>query len=495
MSRLPFDPSKMAAVRAAQQAGDAKAMTVAQLAEQIGGAIKSGVPGTVKVAGEVSGFRDRTHWYFDLKDAEAVVACVAFANVAKRVSFPFKDGLAVMLSGRVDYYAKAGKISLIVEKIEPVGAGALDLKLRQLVEELRALGWMDPARKRRLPVMPRKIAVVTSRSAAALQDVIDTVRRRCPAVELVLADTRVQGEGAAAEIAQTVRRVSSVAARLGIDAVLVTRGGGSMEDLWCFNEREVAAAIVECSVPVVAAIGHETDTTIAELVADERGATPTQAAMKLTPEAAGLVRQIDALHARLRGDMRERFQFRLHEIEATGNQVENAIREQVRERGMRIAALLQRAERASPAARLARGSGRLAAAMDRLPRAVEAILTKADSRGLAVQLERAMGRSAKDRRVGLDALEARIRGVSPLAVLERGYSITTGVDGSLVRSTQAVGSGDVLRTRVADGVIVSRVDGGAENSEAAKVSPPVSPKLSKKRGGEVTGGPNLFGEF
>ncbi|NUQ51244.1 MAG: exodeoxyribonuclease VII large subunit [Phycisphaerales bacterium] len=222
MERLPFDPSKMSgaadkpkassAAKRAEANAEAKpddhaaassardgTLTVTQLAGAIDSALKSGVPARVRVIGEVSGFRDRTHWYFDLKDANAVVSCVVFQFAARKVGFTPENGREVVVSGRIDFYAKAGKVSLIADKVEPIGAGALELAYRALVEELRGLGWFDVARKRRVPSFPRKIAVVTSRTAAALQDVLVTMKQRCPAVGVLLADVRVQGDGAAAE--------------------------------------------------------------------------------------------------------------------------------------------------------------------------------------------------------------------------------------------------------------------------------------------------------
>ncbi|MCA9289351.1 MAG: exodeoxyribonuclease VII large subunit, partial [Phycisphaerales bacterium] len=313
-ARLPFDPGKMRGTPPAH-AGSSNSpsepaakppvdrpMSVAALAGLIAGALET-LPRPVRVAGEISGLRDRTHWYFDLKDADAVVSCVMFASAARKAGFVPENGQAVVAGGRVEFYAKGGKVSLICDRLEPVGAGALELAFRKLVGEIRALGWFDPERKRALPTFPRRIAVVTSRTGAALQDVLDTARRRCPAVDIAVVDVRVQGDRAAGEVAAAIEWLGRRHTHLGIDAILVTRGGGSMEDLWAFNEKPVAAAIVACPVPVVAAIGHETDVTIAELVADERAATPTQAAMRLIPDRAALGEQVEAVASALRGSI------------------------------------------------------------------------------------------------------------------------------------------------------------------------------------------------
>jgi exodeoxyribonuclease VII large subunit len=229
---------------------------------------------------------------------------VLFANVVRKHRIVLRDGLEVVVTGSLEFYAKAGKLSFIGTNAQPVGAGALDLAFKQLCEELRGLGWFDEVRKRPLPTFPRRVAVITSRSSAALQDVLDTMRRRCPAVEVALVDARVQGESAAAELRAKLVALSLRHREMGVDAIIITRGGGSAEDLWAFNDRALAEAILKCPVPVVAAIGHETDTTIAELVADVRAATPTQAAMRLTPDGDTLLEQVDLAHARPRAQSR-----------------------------------------------------------------------------------------------------------------------------------------------------------------------------------------------
>ena len=253
----------------------------------------------MRVVGEVSNLSDRTHWFFSLKDEGAAMRCVCFASNAKRVGFPMRDGMQVVVTGRVDFYDAQGSVQLYVDRIEPVGQGALELKLRQMIEELKGLGYFDLEHKQPLPTMPTRIAVVTSRSAAALQDVINTVNQRWAGCRLYLYDVRVQGEQAAGEIAEAIKRISKHGKKLGIDAVILTRGGGSIEDLWAFNERVVADAVYACGLPIVAAIGHETDTTVAELVADVRCATPTQAAMTLVPEREALHHQVHQLGQRL----------------------------------------------------------------------------------------------------------------------------------------------------------------------------------------------------
>ncbi len=436
-------------------------VAVSDLAARIQGVLARGFPRHVLVVGEVSGFRDRTHWYFDLKDSSAVVSCVMFASHARRAEFRPQDGQEVVCRGRVDFWPRGGRLSLQVDQIRPVGQGALELAFRRLCEELRAKGWFDESRKRPIPSFARRIAVVTSRSGAALQDVIDTTRRRCPSVELLVVDARVQGEQAAPELVRTLRALGTRAAQLGIDAILVTRGGGSREDLWCFNDRELARAIMESPVPVVCAIGHESDTTIAELVADRRCATPTQAAMALVPDAAALRRQIDAMRARMDALVRGRLERARERVERAasracmrdGSGLIRVLRERIDQRARtlqremvhamserrgRLDRLSMRLERHRPAIQHARMQERLAARRERLRRAMASVLERT--------------------RTALVAQERQIEIVAPHRVLDRGFSWTTRADGSLVRSIGDVRTGEVIQTRVRDGTIRSRVE-------------------------------------
>ncbi|HEX2839448.1 MAG TPA: exodeoxyribonuclease VII large subunit [Phycisphaerales bacterium] len=482
--RLPFDPSKMAAAKtqgpaatpppsttaAAPQTLADQPITITQLAARIDTALKQGVPDTLRVIGEVSGFRERTHWYFDLKDEQAAIACAVFANAARKVPFTPENGQQVIARGRIDFYAKAGKVTFIVERLEPVGAGALDLAYKKLVEEVRALGWFDHDRKRPLPIFPRRVAVITSRSAAALQDVLDTMRRRCPAVGVLLVDVRVQGD-VAPEIVRAIRRVSRDAHALSVDAVLITRGGGSAEDLFVFNDKEVARAIVECSIPVVAAIGHETDTTIAELVADLRAATPTQAAMRLTPDRDALERQLSATASRMDLLLRRRVDAgRQHvlalarspllasplsyiaahhsHVDAAGKDARHALLHTISRAKHQLADAAASIERARPSAVLARMTERLTATEAQLTRAAKVFTT--------------------ERAQTLSSVERQLHAVSPLRVMERGFSVTTQTDGSILRDASSAKPGETLHTRLTHGTVTSTVTGSLAQTPTRK---------------------------
>lgn len=493
--RLPFDPARMrvapatsrtpgdqaAQPSASAQAGDAAAtpITVSALAALIGSALER-MERPIRVVGEVSGLRERTHWYFDLKDADAVVNCVMFASAARRSGLTLQNGASVVATGRVEFYAKGGKVSLVCDRIERVGAGALEQALRRLVEEIRALGWLDPARKRRLPTFPRRIAVVTSRTGAALQDVIDTARRRCPAVEIAVLDVRVQGDRAAAEIASAIRWLGAHGARLAIDAVLLTRGGGSMEDLWAFNDRDVAAAIVESPIPVVAAIGHETDTTIAELVADERCATPTQAAMRLIPDRAALSEQADALTARLGSSLDRRIDRESRRADHAARHLLSAARLRAAAARARADGLAARLEQHRPAAAKARREARFRIALQRLADLAGKLRDPAPVRDARRRLAGVMASQLRAARETAASADRTLGAVSPLRVLARGYSVTTTVDGRVVRAPRDAAPGQTITTRLSEGVVRSVVErnsgagdpGGPAHSGAGEAPSP-----------------------
>ncbi len=434
MSRLPFDPSRVrgaAPARAVPPRSADAPLTVTQVAEVISNALSAGVPAGLRVVGEVSNLTRRNHWYFALKDETSVLKCVAWASKARTFGFEAADGMEVVATGTVQYYGPQGQCQLYVDRLEPVGAGALELKFRALCEELRALGYFAPERKRPLPYFPRRIAVITSPTGAAIHDVLDTMKRRCPAVAVLLVPVRVQGAQAAPEIVAALKRVAKIAGRRGIDAVILTRGGGSMEDLWAFNERIVAEALFNSPLPVVAAIGHETDTTIAELVADVRAATPTQAAMMVTPNRSDLSAQLDQLQRRLSAFVRTQVRFETQRLERL------------------------RAQLGTP--------------QDLVRRARETL----EERGR--DLHGVFAANLRERRQHLNTSERLLDSLNPRRVLSRGYSMTCDAKGKILRSSTMARAGALVRTTLHDGSFTSRV---VEEGEPPKrrTEPPESPE-------------------
>jgi exodeoxyribonuclease VII large subunit len=494
VERLPFNPEHVAgpqpdprrpARRDHQRFSnvvEASQLTVSQACELIKGTLESRVPSPLRIIGQISNLRADGHWYFSLKDASAVLHCVSWATNARKFEFKPKDGDEVVATGHVSHFAPQGRTQLYVTGLQPVGAGALELKFRAMCEELRALGYFDDARKKPLPLLPRRIAVITSSGGAAIHDVLDTARRRCMAVGIVIIDVRVQGEGAADQVARAIRWIDSQHARLGVDAILVTRGGGSAEDLWAFNERIVADAAHECSIPLVAAIGHESDTTVIELVADVRAATPTQAAMRLIParsELLALVRHHDHRLTVLVRRGVERSRERLNALArqemfrdplavwnraarslvASAQRLQHVMRASLLTRRSAVDALAAFLADHRPQIRAAASVNRLAVLEDRLKRVLRARLDflreteKHLRRRLAVGGIRLVQSSSSQ----IDSLERNLACIDPHSVLGRGYSYTQDDRGRLVRSIRDVRSGQRITTRVSDGSIDSTV--------------------------------------
>ncbi|MFN0010417.1 MAG: exodeoxyribonuclease VII large subunit [Phycisphaerales bacterium] len=506
MSRLPFDPEKMKRAKPPGPPASAapvpgapsgpEPLRVSQLASMIDTALRTGVASPVRVRGEIGQFTDRTHWYFSLKDAEAVISCVMFAAAARKAGFIPSVGQEVIATGHVEFYKPQGRTTLRVDRLEAVGQGALEAALKALVEEARALGWLADARKRPMPLFPRRVAVITSRTGAALQDVIDTARRRAPGVELCLIDTLVQGAEAAGMVAGAIGWVSANAARLGIDALIVTRGGGSMEDLWAFNDRRVAEQIVSCSIPVACAIGHETDTTLAELVADLRCATPTQAAMRCVPDSAALREQAESLKERLHAALVARMKAAAWASLSAARQLVAVTRGASAQSRSRVDRAGARLEQHRPARVYERRKARVADLERSLAAAMQARVGAVDLDGRVSRASLALANhvaSAADR---LRTTQRQLELVGPQAVLARGYSVTLGPDGRVLRSARAVTAGQPITTRLADGSVESVVAGRAGTSEPVPPPTPMPPSppppTRKRRTPPTDAGPGLF---
>ncbi|RMG10861.1 MAG: exodeoxyribonuclease VII large subunit, partial [Deltaproteobacteria bacterium] len=434
-------------------------------------AIKRLLEGTfesVWVEGEISRVsRPRSgHLYFSLKDDDAVLPAVLFRGQAKRVRFAPEEGMAVLARGRVNVYEPRGQYQLIVEALEPQGLGALQAAFEQLRERLRKEGLFDAAHKQPLPRLPRCVGVVTSPSGAAIRDFLDVLGRRNPTVSVLVAPARVQGEGAAEEVARQIR----VLDRLGTsDVIVVTRGGGSLEDLWAFNEEVVARALFECRTPTVSAVGHEVDTTIADFVADLRAPTPSAAAELVAPERGALVKELERYTVRMHrsveralqlrrarlgetrrrlGDPRRTLADRRLGLEALRERLEAGTLGPLNRRVRTLAGLRERLRAAHPAERLSRARARLERAAARLAsvvrarehtrrRGLEALrrrLLRAHP-GEAIQRERrrlerletraiqATLQRSSEARSTLAGLAGKLDALSPLKVLGRGYAV------------------------------------------------------------------------
>lgn len=521
MARLPFDPARMAGPQAAAVASGGTGgaaggmsngqMSVSQLAGLIDRTVKDHIPTALKVVGEIGQTRERTHHYFDLKDEGACVQCVMWASAARKGNFVPRQGARVVCTGRVEFYPPQGKTQFMVDRIEPVGEGALDQAYRRMCDELRGLGWFDQQRKRPLPTMPRRIAVVTSAAGAALQDVRDTIARRCPCVQLCLVDVRVQGPGAAEQVAAAIGAIGRGRRALKIDLILVTRGGGSLEDLWAFNERVVAEAIVNCPLPVVCAIGHETDTTIAELVADVRGATPTQAAMRMVPDAADLRRQLATLGQRMAQGLSRRVRLdaerlrsasrhpalsnptrivddRRAVLDVRAHHLRHAALDRLHALKVRLDQLEAALEPHRPGVVYRRRDAMLRELEARLRTGMHDALCRHDPKGMGRRLAAGMVALLRQQTSSAEAAARSLELVGPHSVLRRGYSMTLRADGSIVRSAGDVGAGQTITTRLADGRFDSTVGGSSDRVAL----PPAAPLRRAKRRAGGDQGPGLF---
>ncbi len=447
-----------------------RVLTVSALSAQLAAVMEERFP-AVWIEGEISNFKvyGSGHAYFTLKDEGAQLRCVLFRTRARRVRFEPKDGLHVMAFGAVEVYAQRGEYQLVVELLEPRGLGALQLAFEQLKERLAAEGLFSPARKRPLPRFPRKIGIVTSPSGAALRDMLRVIGRRFGEIHIVLAPARVQGEGAAAEVAQGVRELNALG---GVDVIIVGRGGGSLEDLWAFNDEMLARTIAASKIPVISAVGHEVDFTIADFVADVRAATPSNAAELVVKEKRAVVESLADLSVRLRRAIGRAMAVQRDRLERTrGRRVLTDPGRPLRDLERRLDDARARLRQAALGA-VARGEHRVELAGRGL-RALSPVARTLNGRRALTDLHGRLGRGVEQAlvRAGhhLGAAAGRLDSLSPLAVLGRGYSLTRTPTGRIVRTWREVTAGDAVRVLLHEGSLDCRVDATRETDDRPQV--------------------------
>ncbi|HEY3902049.1 MAG TPA: exodeoxyribonuclease VII large subunit [Chthoniobacter sp.] len=457
----PLEPTPAAAPRA-----EPRVLSVSQLTRAVRETLEDHV-GVVWVEGEISNYRKQPsgHQYFTLKDAQSQVSCVWFARGwgLRTKALALADGMQVQVRGNLTVYEARGQYQINVQVVEAAGAGLLLAKFEALKRKLEAEGLFDPARKRPLPKFPATIALVTSPTGAAVRDMLNILGRRAPWVRVIISPVRVQGQGAAQEIATALAELNELSQRgvLPLEVIVVGRGGGSIEDLWEFNEEIVARAIVQSAVPVVSAVGHEIDFTIADFAADLRAPTPSAAAELIVPDAEDLQRQISASGSRLRrataGMMareRSRLDFLARSVSPQG------LARRLRECAQRVdmaGEILRRKlrERCLTAERhLVELRARL---RQHLPDQRAALLRHQLSTTLA-RLLKCGPAHLLSRRQRFAQVAALLKALSPESTLARGYSITTTEDGRIVQSVQNAPSRTRLVTRIRDGEIKSVVE-------------------------------------
>jgi exodeoxyribonuclease VII large subunit len=444
--------------------------TVSELTASIKTTLEEGFP-MMWVEGEISNLRTpgSGHAYFTLKDEGAQISAVLFRGRGRRVRFELEDGMQVLAFGGLDVYAARGQYQLVVEMMEPKGLGALQLAFEQLKRKLEAEGLFEEARKRPLPAFPRVIGIVTSPTGAAIRDMLNIIGRRFADLHILITPVRVQGDEAPGEIVQALVHLQEIA---NLDVIIVGRGGGSIEDLWAFNDERVARALAACRVPVISAVGHETDFTIADFVADLRAPTPSGAAELVVREKLAVMETLADLYARLKQAMtaevsarRERVDFLLRRRVLTDPA--RALRDVYRRLddlqgrlrlGLRASQrhITHRVALATSALRSRSPLSRIAAA--------SALLSQ-----LRVRLASSAAHNAKTSRARFAEVVGRLESLSPLGVLARSYSVTRLPSGEVVRSATQVEVGDALEILLHQGALGARVTEVRERDERHQV--------------------------
>lgn len=399
-------------------------LSVSQLTWRIKESLESSF-GNVWVTGELSDVaRPRSgHIYLTLKDENAQIRGVMWRSAAARLKFELADGLEVVCQGSVEVYPPRGSYQVVIRSVLPKGEGALQLALRQLQQRLAAEGLFNPDRKRPLPKFPRRVAFVTSPTGAAVRDFLEVIRRRWPDVDILVIPAKVQGDGAAAEIVRGIRLANQMASPP--DVLVVGRGGGSLEDLWCFNEEPVVRAIYASNIPVISAVGHEIDVTLADLVADVRALTPSEAAELVVPSQA----EVRAL------------------LENSKQRLLAALRTKASKARMRIEAISGRHVLRRPLDRIHQFSIQL------------------DE--IEIRANRAISNLVERKREQLKQTSARLESLSPLRVLGRGYSLTRRQDnGEVLRSADQVAPSELIETRLSAGRLISRIESILESESS-----------------------------
>lgn len=413
-------------------------LSITELTQRIRAAVEPTFR-SVCVEGEISGFKTYSsgHSYFTLKDAGAILNAVLFAGVRAKLpaELALKDGLKVRASGAVTVYAERGQYQLVVRHLEPAGTGDLMQQFEELKRRLQQEGLFAPERKKPLPLFPQRIGIVTSPAGAVIHDILTVLDRRFPNLNIRLAPVKVQGEGAATSIANAIRYFNTLSAWMP-DVLIVGRGGGSIEDLWAFNEEPVVRAVAASTIPIISAVGHETDFTLCDFAADVRAPTPSAAAEMVIAPKAEFQAKLQHLNDDLQQSLKRHIQQNMQRID----DFDGRLRIALQQKGHHFRKRVEQA------------SARLGILRERQTRTLEARL------GLQQQrLTQAAHRQIERSRARLETLKRQFDLLNPLAVLDRGYSLTRTADGRLVRSITDVSVDTPLATQVKDGTITSRV--------------------------------------
>ena len=440
-----------------------KIFTVAELTRQIRGALETRF-GAVWVQGEISNYKlhPSGHQYFTLKDQRAAIACVIFRNTLPPTAQPISDGAQVQVYGNVSVFEARGQYQLSVQILQTRGAGLLQAKFEALKRKLEAEGLFDPARKRPLPKFPKRIGIITSPTGAAIRDMLNVLRRRAPNVAVLISPVRVQGIGAAAEIATALNELARPGDLGPVDVIVIARGGGSIEDLWEFNEEIVARAIFNSAIPIVSAVGHEIDFTIADFVADLRAPTPSAAAELIVADSAELGRRVNelanCLEKYLRNFIRQsQTRLRFLSERTLARELTQRMRD-ARQQLDLTAELLQRRLKQFVADSRAALSARTQSLKSHDPKR-ELVVRRNNLVDLRRRFIAQAPRLLQNAQQRFQRVEGILRVLGPDATLRRGYSITTDAAGNVIQTITAIRRGSRVKTRVADGTFGSEVTG------------------------------------
>ena len=387
----------------------------------------------VRVTAEVSGFKHHLasgHWYFSLKDSQAAISCVMFRQNTFHAAIRPRDGDQITVTGYVEMFARDGRVQLYVTELKAAGVGSLYERFEALKRKLSSEGLFDPARKRLVPRFPRKVAVITSASGAALHDILNVSGQRSPSIPIVLIPSNVQGAAAADELIRALKKVSLVP---DVDTVIIARGGGSAEDLWCFNEEGLARAIVSCPVPVVSGVGHETDFTICDYAADYRASTPSNAAEVVFPDRDEILSQLNFFRSSLQKAMNEMIHAFMLRVYACRSRLDHLSPERI---------IQERID-------LIRQSG------TRLERSMESTLQRQEEKliQLRTALEFGTDRMMRTYDFQIQQARTRLRAISPLSVLDRGYALIYDIENRILPDARSAGAKPEMKIRFRDGTL------------------------------------------
>ncbi len=406
--------------------------TVSQVNSLIKGVLENNLPGRLTISGEITDWRlhHSGHCYFSLKDKNSTLPCVMWKSSFAKVKFQPENGLAVLATGSIDVYVPHGRYQFIIDKLIPAGVGALQLAYEQMKQKLAAEGLFDQMHKQPIPEYPERIGILTSESGAAIEDIKDSIWNRWPCVKLFLYLVPVQGEGAAEEIAAGLRDINRRNRKLKLDVLIVGRGGGSLEDLWAFNEEVLARAIFDSKIPVISAVGHEIDTTVADLVADARASTPTKAGVVAVPDMQKVLSDLENYQSSMNKNITLCLNYRQQQLDEIAGNMFDAVKQFLTERRERLYKSYEQIVKIEPHRLLGKMRDDLNTLRNRVASAIQAIINK--------------------RKIGLTAQANLLAGLNPKSVLQRGYSITTNKKtGRLVRKLEDVQVGDLIITELA----------------------------------------------